>query len=168
MTQQAPLPKAPARWRARALVYAAWLAAEHDECGEADRLAEEALELFRSLGDHRGIGSSLNTLGYSSAMRGDDEAAIGFYEESYTAFSAADHDWRLYPAVNLATVLLASRSDVDRSRHLLEEALEYFDANEFEDEAAFREWYDSPGYQEALPLRMAATDSRACLARGLR
>jgi uncharacterized protein (DUF1330 family) len=39
---------------------------------------------------------------------------------------------------------------------------------EFEDEAAFREWYDSPGYQEALPLRMAATDSRACLARGLR
>ncbi len=38
---------------------------------------------------------------------------------------------------------------------------------EFEDEEAFREWYDSPGYQAALPLRLAATDSRGALARGL-
>lgn len=38
---------------------------------------------------------------------------------------------------------------------------------EFEDEAAFRDWYDSPEYQAALPLRLAATDSRAALARGL-
>ena len=38
---------------------------------------------------------------------------------------------------------------------------------EFEDEAAFREWYDSPAYQAALPLRLAATDSRGVLVRGL-
>lgn len=38
---------------------------------------------------------------------------------------------------------------------------------EFEDEAAFREWYESPGYQAALPLRLAATDSRGALATGL-
>ena len=38
---------------------------------------------------------------------------------------------------------------------------------EFEDEADFRAWYDSPVYQEALQLRLAATDSRAVLARGL-
>ena len=38
---------------------------------------------------------------------------------------------------------------------------------EFEDEDAFRDWYDSPEYQKALPLRLAATDSRAALARGL-
>lgn len=38
---------------------------------------------------------------------------------------------------------------------------------EFEDEAAFREWYDSPEYQAALPIRLAATDSRAVLAKGL-
>lgn len=37
---------------------------------------------------------------------------------------------------------------------------------EFEDEATFREWYDSPEYQAALPLRLAATDSRAALAKG--
>lgn len=38
---------------------------------------------------------------------------------------------------------------------------------EFEDEAAFREWYDSPAYQEAVKLRFAASDSRAVLAKGL-
>ncbi|MBM36463.1 MAG: DUF1330 domain-containing protein [Actinomycetota bacterium] len=39
---------------------------------------------------------------------------------------------------------------------------------EFEDDDAFREWYDSPEYQKALPLRLAATDSRAALVQGLR
>ncbi len=39
---------------------------------------------------------------------------------------------------------------------------------EFDDEDAFREWYDSPGYQAALPIRLAATDSRGALVKGLR
>jgi uncharacterized protein (DUF1330 family) len=34
---------------------------------------------------------------------------------------------------------------------------------EFEDEAAFRKWYDSPEYQEAVAIRLAATDSRSTL-----
>lgn len=38
---------------------------------------------------------------------------------------------------------------------------------EFEDEQAFRAWYDSPAYQEALKLRDVASDSRAVLAKGL-
>ena len=38
---------------------------------------------------------------------------------------------------------------------------------EFEDEEAFREWYESPDYQNALPLRLAATDSRGALAKGI-
>ena len=38
---------------------------------------------------------------------------------------------------------------------------------EFEDEEAFREWYESPDYQNALPLRLAATDSRGVLAKGI-
>jgi uncharacterized protein (DUF1330 family) len=37
---------------------------------------------------------------------------------------------------------------------------------EFPDEAAFRAWYDSPAYQEALAVRIAATDSRAALIQG--
>jgi uncharacterized protein (DUF1330 family) len=38
---------------------------------------------------------------------------------------------------------------------------------EFPDEAAFRAWYDSPEYQVALKVRLAATDSRAALIQGL-
>jgi uncharacterized protein (DUF1330 family) len=38
---------------------------------------------------------------------------------------------------------------------------------EFDDEEAFRDWYDSPEYQAALPLRLASTDSRGALAKGL-
>lgn len=38
---------------------------------------------------------------------------------------------------------------------------------EFEDEEAFEEWYHSPAYQEALPLRLAATDSRGALVKGI-
>lgn len=38
---------------------------------------------------------------------------------------------------------------------------------EFEDEAAFRAWYDSPAYQEALAIRLSATDSRSGLVHGV-
>ena len=38
---------------------------------------------------------------------------------------------------------------------------------EFEDEQAFKDWYNSPAYQEAIKLRHAASDSRAVLAKGL-
>ena len=38
---------------------------------------------------------------------------------------------------------------------------------EFDSEESFRGWYDSPGYQEALKLRLAATDSRGALVKGL-
>ena len=38
---------------------------------------------------------------------------------------------------------------------------------EFADEAAFRAWYDSPAYREALTIRLGATDSRAAIVSGI-
>ena len=38
---------------------------------------------------------------------------------------------------------------------------------EFDTEESFRAWYDSPAYQEAVKLRLAATDSRGALVKGL-
>ncbi len=38
---------------------------------------------------------------------------------------------------------------------------------EFPDEAAFRAWYNSPAYQEALKLRLAGTESNSVLLHGL-
>ncbi len=132
----AAAPDAPAEWRARALVYAAWLAAEQDDCDEADRQAGVALDLYRALGDERGAGVALNTLGYSASARGDLERAVAFYEDAYASFSETEHDWRLYAAVNLATVLVAARRSLDEARVLLLEALDYFAPHGFEDEAA--------------------------------
>ena len=37
---------------------------------------------------------------------------------------------------------------------------------EFADEAAFRRWYDSPEYQEALKIRLASSRGRAFLVAG--
>lgn len=37
---------------------------------------------------------------------------------------------------------------------------------EFEDKAHFKRWYDSPEYQEVIPLRLQSTDSRAMLLQG--
>jgi uncharacterized protein (DUF1330 family) len=38
---------------------------------------------------------------------------------------------------------------------------------EFDDEAAFQTWYDSPEYQAALRVRLSATDSRSALVPGV-
>lgn len=38
---------------------------------------------------------------------------------------------------------------------------------EFDNEESFRGWYNSPAYQEAVKLRVAATDSRSALVKGL-
>lgn len=38
---------------------------------------------------------------------------------------------------------------------------------EFDSEESLRGWYESPGYQEAVKLRLAATDSRGALVKGL-
>ena len=38
---------------------------------------------------------------------------------------------------------------------------------EFEDEEGSSKWSESPEYQKALPLRLAATDSRGALVKGI-
>jgi tetratricopeptide (TPR) repeat protein len=112
---------------------------EQDECDEADRQALEALELYRVLGDQRGIGACLNTLGYSAATREDVERAAHFYEESYRAFSEVEGPFRLYAATNLAMVLTA-QGDLDEARRLFTESLDYFEPRGLEDEAAIAQF----------------------------
>jgi predicted ATPase len=132
----AAAPEAPAGWRARALVHGAWLAAEQDEFTEADRIAHEALDLYRSLGDDRGVGMCFNTLGYSAATREDAERAIAYYERAQQAFARTGQDHlRHFAAGNVATVL-ANTGRLDEARRLYGEALAYFEAHGFEDQAA--------------------------------
>jgi predicted ATPase/class 3 adenylate cyclase len=81
-------PGAPAGARAWALRDAAFLAGQQSDLAVADSLGYEALALFRELGDRRGTGSTLMTLGWSAMSRGDYREARRLHEEAVDALSA--------------------------------------------------------------------------------
>jgi tetratricopeptide (TPR) repeat protein len=63
------------------------LGAVHHMPGEFARAVEyfeQALALFRELGDRRNVGVILNNLGETARLRGDGRAAIARYEEALT------------------------------------------------------------------------------------
>src|SRR4029453_3210978 len=74
-------PDAPGRARAWALRDAAFLAGQQSDLAVADSIGYDALALFRELGDRRGTGSTLMTLGLSAMSRGDYHEAERFTEE---------------------------------------------------------------------------------------
>ena len=50
----------------------------------ADQFKEQALQLFRELGDRRAVGNLLNSLGETARLRGDYSAALARYREALT------------------------------------------------------------------------------------
>jgi predicted ATPase/class 3 adenylate cyclase/tetratricopeptide (TPR) repeat protein len=81
-------PDAPGRARAWALRDAAFLAGQQSDLAVADSIGYDALALFRELGDRRGTGSTLMTLGWSAMSRGDYHEARRLHEEAVDALSA--------------------------------------------------------------------------------
>jgi predicted ATPase/class 3 adenylate cyclase len=86
--------------RAKALLAAARLAFNQSNYEEGEELAQEGLELFRELGDRRGIALSLNRLGVAAWRRGDFRSARILLEEDLTLFrELGDRDrvaWSLF------------------------------------------------------------------------
>jgi len=80
-------PHAPGLTRAWALRAAASLASQQSDLAVADSLGYEALALFRGLGDRRGVGWTLNVLGWNAMARGDYGEARRLYEEAADAHS---------------------------------------------------------------------------------
>jgi predicted ATPase/class 3 adenylate cyclase len=68
--------------RAKALNGYGVLSFLQNDFGEARRLIEESLVIWRDLGDQNGIASSLNTLGSIASRQGEFEAAQSFHLES--------------------------------------------------------------------------------------
>ena len=66
--------------RAKALRVLASLAVEQGDYGRAETSAEEALALYRGLGDEKGVSDSLGELGWVSLLRGDYERAEALLE----------------------------------------------------------------------------------------
>jgi predicted ATPase/class 3 adenylate cyclase len=86
--------------RAKALLVAARLAFNQSNYEQGEALAQEALGLFRELGDRRGIALSLNRLGVAAWRRGEYRSARVLLDEDLALFrDLGDRDrvaWSLF------------------------------------------------------------------------
>ena len=85
-------------------------------------LEEEALGLYREIGDQEGIGACLNNLGRFALEQGDLERATSLLEDSIECSEQLDADASLAPRHNLAEVLVRKR-EFAKARRLFQEVL---------------------------------------------
>ena len=95
--------------RARALRWSGLFALKQSELEDAERLAQEALKLYRGLHDHRGAGSTLNVLGSIAMYRNDLTESARLLEASLEEHEAAGGGpGRVVVMANLAAVANAT------------------------------------------------------------
>jgi predicted ATPase/DNA-binding SARP family transcriptional activator len=115
--------EAPAAVRAKALNAAAIFVHRQGEHGLAKGFLEEALALYRELGDDREVARMLSNLGSVALLEGNNERATALYEETIPLFRNAGDDRGLMITLsNLASIANASGDHV-RGRTLGEEGL---------------------------------------------
>ena len=85
-------------------------------------LEEEALGLYREIGDREGIAACLNNLGRFALEQGDLERATSLLEDSIECLEQLDPDMSLAPRSNLAEALVRER-EFAKARSLLQEVL---------------------------------------------
>lgn len=123
------MPGAAARtWRrARATMYAATFLTCQGDYETSLRITEpEALDIFRELGDDRGVAMVLNAMGSNANLLNDWTAARAYYEQAVAACRAlGDRSTTAGTLSNLADVVSA-QGDHALARTLLEEALSLF------------------------------------------
>ncbi|HEX3455905.1 MAG TPA: BTAD domain-containing putative transcriptional regulator [Gaiellaceae bacterium] len=116
-------PDGPAPLRARVLGSGSWIALRLGDYDEAERLAAESRDVYRSLEDEPGIAAALNRLGAAVSGQGDVARAIALQQESAAIYRRLGDDRML--AVLLSNLgyrklVLGQREE---SRVLCEEAL---------------------------------------------
>jgi len=122
------LPGASGRTRSRANIvrFAAAFATTMGDFANADAWNDEAFEIYRELGDRKGIVAQLNTRGVQAGLAGNWLAARRAFEESLAGCRELG-DLRATASIlsNLADVVSA-QGDLALARTLLEEAQEKF------------------------------------------
>jgi predicted ATPase/Flp pilus assembly protein TadD len=113
----------PSEARAKALRGLARLAVEQGDYERAETSAEEALSLYRGLGDQRGVSDSLGELGWASMYRGDFDGAEVLLEESLAAARESDDAWSIARALNALSIIAGNPDDFERVEALWQEAL---------------------------------------------
>ena len=109
--------------RARALQASSLLALRLGEFGPATAVLEEALALWRALGDRRGLANSLNNLGLIVKDQGDYARAMALHEEALALRRGlGDTQGIAYSLVNIA-IVAARRGEYQQTIAWYEEAL---------------------------------------------
>ncbi|MGH2749150.1 MAG: ATP-binding protein, partial [Actinomycetota bacterium] len=109
--------------RAKVLRGAAWMAVERGDSETGRLRADEALAIYRRLGDARGVATSLLELGSAMAEGGDPAAAEKPLEEAVRRFRELGDDYNELVAVANLAMACRESGDVERARVLHEDNL---------------------------------------------
>lgn len=112
--------------RSHALAGLGRLAHQQTEFVASEAFHAESLEIYRALGDVRGIASALSELGKEARMHLDDERSQQLLEESLAlCLKLDDRPTSAYALLNLG-ITLWSRGDLTRAEELLQHSLRLY------------------------------------------
>jgi predicted ATPase/class 3 adenylate cyclase/DNA-binding CsgD family transcriptional regulator len=112
--------------RARALVVAGWMAIYLGHFEWAEILCQEALALFRAIGDTAGMGHAVFRLAHSADQRGDTVAARSRYQESIVLNREAGNKTLIAWSLTLDAYIALYQGEFAGTRPRLEESLALF------------------------------------------
>ena len=116
--------EAPADTRAKARLGLGYLAYQQQDFYPAWASLEEALSLYRELGDKKGVARSLINVGWAAIYEGDEERAMVPLEEGLAAARESGDEWSVIYALNaLASLATSVGEGFERAEALWEEAL---------------------------------------------
>jgi tetratricopeptide (TPR) repeat protein len=108
---------------AKAYRCAGLLAWAHGDYAQALVYDNHSLELYRTLGDKRGMAEALNSLGNSSSEVGDDDTARQFYEQSLTFYRVSGYVPGIGMVLSNLGELAARNGDYTAARNYYDESL---------------------------------------------
>jgi predicted ATPase/class 3 adenylate cyclase len=113
----------PSRERAEASEGAASLANDQGDFESATTYADQALALYRAIGDRRGEAVSLLSLGIATERQAEYTRSIAYYEDGIAILRELGERHRLSKGLNGLGLALWHSGDAARGRALLEESL---------------------------------------------
>jgi predicted ATPase/DNA-binding SARP family transcriptional activator len=114
---------APDDLRARAIVVAGGLAEEVGELERATTFAEQALSMYRTLGDRGGMARATTLMGSVAQYQGDYERSTQLLTEGLAAFRALDDTWNTAWTLHRLGMVTRMRGDYDQACAFHEESL---------------------------------------------
>jgi predicted ATPase len=112
--------------RARIVFYAGTLATNQGDYETAIAMYQEALELYRELGDKRGMISQLNSLGVNRRFEGHTSAARAWFEQSLAACRELGDQAEIAAVLSNLAKTVSEQNEFSLARSLLVEAQAIF------------------------------------------